>query len=219
MSGRYAFASCEFAGRMIEIDLRTRRVVGSLLLNRGLASPQDVKLSPDGRTLYTADQLNGGLWEINPSSFRLIGFLQTGAGAHGLYPSRYARVMYVSDRRAGPISVVSFRTRRIIRTWQLPLPARGRLGRRQHAVAERALQRGGLRDRHPHRASPGDDSGRRRPARTVRVAPARSLLARPYRDPAPRIGVSLPASRPAPAPGAVTGSAAAMAAGRNRNLR
>jgi DNA-binding beta-propeller fold protein YncE len=83
MSGRYAFASCEFAGRMIEIDLRTRRVVGSLLLNRALASPQDVKLSPDGRTLYTADQLNGGLWEINPSSFRLIGFLRTARAPTG----------------------------------------------------------------------------------------------------------------------------------------
>ncbi len=35
---------------------------------RRIASPQDVKLSPDGRTLYVADQLNGGLWEINPSA-------------------------------------------------------------------------------------------------------------------------------------------------------
>jgi DNA-binding beta-propeller fold protein YncE len=87
-----------------------------------------VKLSPDGRTLYTADQLNGGLWEINPASFRVIGFLHTGAGAHGLYPSRNARFMYVSNREAGSISVVSFRTRRVITTWQLPLPASPDMG-------------------------------------------------------------------------------------------
>ncbi len=126
--GRYAFASCEFAGRMIEIDLSTQQVIRTLVINHGLSSPQDVKLSPDGRTLYTADQENGGLWEIDPYSFRVIGFVRTGAGAHGLYPSRNARVMYVANRQAGSISVVSFRTRRVIRTWQLPLPASPDMG-------------------------------------------------------------------------------------------
>ena len=127
-SGRYAFASCEFAGRMIEIDLNTQQVVRTLALDNGLSSPQDVKLSPDGRTVYVADQQNGGLWEIDAASFRLIGFLKTGAGAHGLYPSRDATVMYVSNRQAGSISVVSFRTRRVIDTWQLPQPASPDMG-------------------------------------------------------------------------------------------
>ncbi|HUJ35833.1 MAG TPA: YncE family protein [Solirubrobacteraceae bacterium] len=126
--GRYAFASCEFAGRMIEIDLRTQRVIRTLEINSGDSSPQDVKLSPDGRTLYTADQQNGGVWEIDPSSFRVIGFLRTGAGAHGLYPSRDASFMYVANRQAGSISVVSFRTRRVVKTWQLPLPASPDMG-------------------------------------------------------------------------------------------
>jgi YVTN family beta-propeller protein len=127
-NGRYAFASCEFAGRMIEIDLRTQQVIRTLILNNGNSAPQDVKLSPDGRVIYTADQVNGGLWEISPSSFRVIGFLRTGAGAHGLYPSRDATVMYVSNRQAGSISVVSFQTRRVIKTWQLPLPASPDMG-------------------------------------------------------------------------------------------
>jgi YVTN family beta-propeller protein len=126
--GRYAFASCEFAGRMIEIDLRAEQVIRTIAINNGLASPQDVKLSPDGRTLYTADQLNGGVWEIDPYSFRVVGFLRTGAGAHGLYPSRNAEFMYVANRQAGSISVVSFRTRRVIKTWQLPLPASPDMG-------------------------------------------------------------------------------------------
>ena len=126
--GRYAFASCEFSGRMIEVDLRTQRVIHTLVLGGGLASPQDVKLSPDGRILYVADQQNGGLWEISPGEFRVIGFLRTGAGAHGLYPSRDARVMYVSNRAAGTISVVSFRTRRVVATWVLPAPASPDMG-------------------------------------------------------------------------------------------
>ncbi len=126
--GRYAFASCEFSGNMIEVDVWTQRVIRTLVLDHGLSSPQDVKISPDGRTLYVADQQNGGLWEIAPSRFRVVGFLRTGAGAHGLYPSRDARVLYVSNRAAGTISVVSFRTRRVITTWQLPQPASPDMG-------------------------------------------------------------------------------------------
>ena len=126
--GQYAFASCEFAGLMIEVNLEKQRVVRTLTLNHGNASPQDVKLSPDGQTLYAADQLNGGLWEISPNMFRVTGFLRTGPGAHGLYPSRDAQVMYVSNREAGSISVVSFRTRKVIKTWQLPQPASPDMG-------------------------------------------------------------------------------------------
>ena len=44
--GRYAFASCEFAGRMIKIDLTTLKVVSTLVLANGYSSPQDVKLIP-----------------------------------------------------------------------------------------------------------------------------------------------------------------------------
>jgi DNA-binding beta-propeller fold protein YncE len=126
--GRYAFASCEFDGQMIEVDLRTQRVVKVLRLGNGQTSPQDVKLAPDGRLLYTADQQSGGLWEIDPATFRVVGFLHTGAGAHGLYPSRSAQVMYVSNRTAGTISVVSFRRRRVIATWHLPPPASRDMG-------------------------------------------------------------------------------------------
>jgi len=126
--GRYAFASCEFSGRMIEVDLHSLRVIHTLVLPSGSSSPQDVKLSPDGRTLYTADQASGGLWEIDPYTFRVTGFLHTGAGAHGLYPSRDARVMYVSNRIAGTISSVSFKTRRVVGTWQIPLPASPDMG-------------------------------------------------------------------------------------------
>jgi YVTN family beta-propeller protein len=126
--GRFAYASCEFSGRVIEIDLRTLRVVRTLLLGDGQTNPQDVKLSPDGRTLYTADMASGGVWEIDPGDLRLIGFLRTGAGAHGLYASRDARVMYVSNREAGSISLVSFKTRRVVASWQIPPPASPDMG-------------------------------------------------------------------------------------------
>ena len=46
--------------------------------------------------------------------------LKTGAGAHGLYPSRNAKDLYISNRAAGTISVLEFATRKIIHTWSLP---------------------------------------------------------------------------------------------------
>jgi DNA-binding beta-propeller fold protein YncE len=119
--GRTLLASCEFSGRMIAVDVRRERLVRTIALPGGPSDmPQDVKLSPDGTIFYVADMHAGGLWEIDAHTFRVIGFLRTGAGAHGLYPSRDARDLYVSNRSAGTVSVVSFATRRVVATWQIP---------------------------------------------------------------------------------------------------
>jgi DNA-binding beta-propeller fold protein YncE len=126
--GRYAYASCEFAGAMIRIDLTSQRVVGRILLHQGRSQPQDVKLSPNGRVLYVADQLAGGVWELTPASFRVRRLLPTGVGAHGLYPSRDARVMYVTNRAEGSISVIDFARRVAIAKWRLPPPASPDMG-------------------------------------------------------------------------------------------
>lgn len=117
--GRLALVSCEFAGRMIVVDLVRERVVKTIDLRAG-AAPQDVKLSPDGRTFYVADMAGGGVWLIDAQRMRKGVFVHTGAGAHGLYPSRDARVLYVSNRNEGSISLISFRTRRPFRKWRLP---------------------------------------------------------------------------------------------------
>ena len=127
-SGRYMYVSCEFSGRMVELDLRSLKVMRTLDLNHGRAMPQDVKLAPNGRTLYVADMDKGGVWEINPRTFKVMGFMHTGAGAHGLYPSRNAKFLYVSNRQAGSVSVISFATKRVVKTWQLPSPASPDMG-------------------------------------------------------------------------------------------
>src|SRR5262249_50301115 len=101
------------------VDLGGERVLKTIALRRG-AMPQDVKLSPDGRTFYVADMASGGVWLIDAHTMSRIGFERTGAGAHGLYPSRDARLLYVSNRGEGSISLISFRTRRPFRKWRLP---------------------------------------------------------------------------------------------------
>jgi DNA-binding beta-propeller fold protein YncE len=117
--GRLALVSCEFAGRMIVVDLRRERVLRTIPLRRG-AMPQDVKLSPDGRTFYVADMASGGVWLIDARSWRRIRLQPTGRGAHGLYPSRDSKHLFVSNRDEGTVSVVSFRTRRPIAKWRIP---------------------------------------------------------------------------------------------------
>jgi DNA-binding beta-propeller fold protein YncE len=117
--GRYALVSCEFAGDVVVVDLRTERVVKTIPLAAG-AKPQDVKLSPDGRTFYIADMSLNGVWLIDAQTLRVIRFELTGAGAHGLYPSRNAKYLYVSNRMEGSISVISFATRRPVAKWWLP---------------------------------------------------------------------------------------------------
>jgi DNA-binding beta-propeller fold protein YncE len=118
-NGRLALVSCEFAGRMIVVDLERERVVRTIDLRPG-AMPQDVKLSPDGRTFYVADMASNGVWLVDARTWRVIRLQPTGLGAHGLYPSRDAKVLYVSNRGEGSISLISFRTRRPIAKWRLP---------------------------------------------------------------------------------------------------
>src|SRR5206468_831068 len=104
--GRYAIASCEFSGQLLKVDIARERVVGMLTLRSG-AAPQDVKLSPDGRVFYVADMMANGVWLVDGNALRVLRFMPTGAGAHGLYPSRDARYLYGQNRAAGPVSGAS----------------------------------------------------------------------------------------------------------------
>ena len=105
--GRYAFASCEFSGRMIEIDLERSSGDPNARVGDGLTSPQDVKLSPDGRTIYVADQ--GTRWCLGDrpaDTFAVTGFVKTGGGAHGLYPS-WMHASYMSPTASPERSLLS----------------------------------------------------------------------------------------------------------------
>ena len=117
----YLIASCEFSGQMVKVDLKSERVVGTLNLpDGGSGMPQDVKLSPDGKVFYVADMHAGGLWKIDGRRFKVVGFLPTGAGVHGLYPSRDAKYLYATNRGEGSISVISVRTGKVVTKWRIP---------------------------------------------------------------------------------------------------
>jgi YVTN family beta-propeller protein len=128
IDGRYAIFTCEFAGTLVKIDLVNRQVVGYLKLKKG-RMPQDIRISPDGTRFYVADMKANGLFVVDGDAFREVGFLPTGVGTHGLYPSRDGRKLYVANRGSnvirgkpggpGSVSVVDFATGKVEATWLL----------------------------------------------------------------------------------------------------
>src|ERR1022692_3758749 len=85
--GRYAIFTCEFSGGLVKIDVVRRKVLGYLKLARS-GMPQDIRIAPDGRLFYVANMMTDGVSLIDGEKFREVGFVPTGVGAHGLYPSR-----------------------------------------------------------------------------------------------------------------------------------
>ncbi len=130
IDGRYAIFTCEFrGGGLVKVDMVNRKVLGYLKLD-ALGMPQDIRISPDGKVFYVADMLADGVFLVDGDSFTKVGFIHTGIGTHGLYPSRDGTELYVSNRGSnkihgpphgpGSISVIDFATRSVVKTWPIP---------------------------------------------------------------------------------------------------
>ncbi len=157
---KYAIATCEFSGQLVKIDLAARQAVGYLTLdpdkftnfiprqisrlwnrrkrnNAAMAAlmsvpsmPQDIRSSADGSKFYVADMKEDGVWVVDPQKFVKMGFIKTGIGAHGIYPSRNGKHLYVTNRgwntiaggRHGPgsISVLDPVTDKVVANWPIP---------------------------------------------------------------------------------------------------
>jgi YVTN family beta-propeller protein len=151
IDGRYAIFTCEFDGTLAKIDLPGRKVLAYLKLplpstrfkegtqaadpaieictsSKGM--PQDIRISPDGKRFYVADMHADGVHVVDGESFRQVGFIATGLGTHGLYPSRDGTQLYVANRgthkihgkRHGPgsVTVIDFATETIVAQWPIP---------------------------------------------------------------------------------------------------
>ena len=164
---------------------------------------------------------SNGVWLIDAHSMRKERFQPTGLGAHGLYPSRDSKVLYVSNREAGTITLISFRTRRPVRTWRIPgggspdmggVSADGRVlwlsGRYNSEVYAISTVTGQPPAPHPRR---------QRPPRPVRLAPARALLDRAHGHPALATRGGAPGTpRPSAAAGEVSVTSPPAASARRR---
>jgi YVTN family beta-propeller protein len=129
IDGKFAIFTCEFNKSLAKIDLVNRKVVDYLRLSKG-GMPQDIRVSPDGRKFYVADMHADGIFVIDGETFKEVGFVNTGKGTHGIYPSRDGKKMYVANRgshrihgaKGGPgsVSVVDFATEKVEATWPVP---------------------------------------------------------------------------------------------------
>ncbi len=152
IDGRFAIFTCEFDGSVAKIDLVNKSVIGYLKLalpptrfkdnpkspnpfeteictaTKGM--PQDIRISPNGKTFYVADMEADGIHLVDGESFKEVGFVATGVAAHGIYPSRDGKQLYVANRgshnihgkRHGPgsVSVIDFSTNKVVANWQIP---------------------------------------------------------------------------------------------------
>jgi YVTN family beta-propeller protein len=149
--GRYAVFTCEFDGTIAKIDLVERKVAGYLKLKmpntryaesapvggppgeicstkKGM--PQDIRISPDGKRFYVADMEADGVHVIDGASLTEVGFIPTGVGTHGIYPSRDGKRLYVANRGThrihgkrlgkGSVSVIDFATEKVVAQWPIP---------------------------------------------------------------------------------------------------
>jgi YVTN family beta-propeller protein len=151
IDGRFAIFTCEFDGTVAKIDLVERKVLGYIqLIKPGLPTttvkgvdgrdetvcttwkgmPQDIRVSPDGKIFFVADMMADGVYVVDGATFRQVGFIPTGVGTHGLYPSRDGTKLYVANRGSnrihgrpkgkGSVAVIDFATRKVEATWPIP---------------------------------------------------------------------------------------------------
>ena len=151
IDGRYAIFTCEFSGTVAKIDLVERKVLGYIqLIQPGRPTtivkgpdgkdeiicatwkgmPQDIRASPDGKLYFVADMMADGVHVVDGNALKQVGFIETGKGTHGLYPSRDGKSLYVANRGSnkihgkpkgkGGVSVVDFATRKVVANWLIP---------------------------------------------------------------------------------------------------
>lgn len=132
--GRYALLSCEFSGELMQLDMNTHKIIKYLSVDACVkrhSMPQDVRLSPDGKTFYIADMMLDGVFLVDARLFSPLGFIATGKGAHSVYPSRDGRLMYVGNRGCntvthcqqhgpGSVSVIDPKKQKVIAQWPIP---------------------------------------------------------------------------------------------------
>ncbi|RUP29567.1 MAG: hypothetical protein EKK45_10480, partial [Curvibacter sp.] len=92
--------------------------------------PQDIRISPDGKHFYVADMEADGLHVLDGDAFTEVGFIATGVAAHGLYPSRDGKQLYVANRGShrihgprkspGSVTVIDFATEKVTAQWPIP---------------------------------------------------------------------------------------------------
>ncbi|MGP1630230.1 MAG: YncE family protein, partial [Giesbergeria sp.] len=83
-----------------------------------------------GKRFFVADMDADGVHVLDGDAFTQVGFIPTGLGTHGLYPSRDGKRLYVANRgthkvhgtKKGPggVTVIDFATQSVVAQWPVP---------------------------------------------------------------------------------------------------
>ena len=131
IDGSYAIFTCEFrGGGLVKIDLAERKILGYLKLwaHAGHAAGHPHRPGWQG-VLRRRHDVRRRASSSTATAFTEVGFIATGVGAHGLYPSRDGKKLYVSNRGThmsepahghGSVAVIDFATRTVESTWPIP---------------------------------------------------------------------------------------------------
>jgi DNA-binding beta-propeller fold protein YncE len=120
--GKTAVFTCEFAGRVAVVDVASHKLLRMIDMPKRDVhmGPQDIKLAPDGSVYYIADSDANGVWVLDGAATKVVRFIATGMGAHGLYLSRDDTKLYVTNRMEGSVSVLDAYTGVIDAKWTIP---------------------------------------------------------------------------------------------------
>ncbi len=122
LDGWTAVFTCEFAGRVAVVDVAAHRLLRMVDMphRNTTMGPQDIKLAPDGSVFYIADSDQNGVWVLDGAATKVVREIPTGMGAHGLYLSRDATKLYVTNRHEGSVSVLDAYTGASLAKWTIP---------------------------------------------------------------------------------------------------
>jgi YVTN family beta-propeller protein len=107
-------ASCEWSGRIVKVDLKKLELVANMALGK---LPVDVVRPPRQNLMFIADQGVHGVFVVDPDAWKMIEFIPTGRGAHGILLSHDETKLYVSNRLEGSIAVMDIATRKVVAKW------------------------------------------------------------------------------------------------------
>jgi YVTN family beta-propeller protein len=115
---RYAYASVAQPPSLVKIDLQARGVAGRVEVP---AAPAQVYLTPDGRSLLSADQGTAdkpgtALSLIDTASMTPAGSITTGSGPHGVVVDPTGRRAWVTNVYDSTVSVIDLPTRATVAT-------------------------------------------------------------------------------------------------------
>ena len=121
--GNTFVSTCEFADALIKVDTQQRKVIARAQLPKTYSKspmPQDIKISPDGKTYFIADMMSDGVWVMPADNFGKFTFIKTGKQAHGLYVTRDSKNLLITNRGEGSVSVLRFADNALIAKWKIP---------------------------------------------------------------------------------------------------